>query len=96
MLLYIYDVDQKSPTYTNARRVAFFKRIFGYKYQWRGKYGNKIRIKKGLIHLSENIERVGDSAIIIPEQYADKFNEVFREFQDMVKLRIFKILSEIR
>ena len=95
MLLYVYDVNQKSPTYSNARRVAFFKKIFGYKYQWKGKYGYKVKMKRGLIHLSSQIEKVGDSAIIIPEQYADKFNDLFSQYKDMIKVRIFSIEEEI-
>ncbi len=94
MLLYVYDVDQKSPTYTNARRISFFKKIYGYKYKWKGKYGNKVRLKEGLIHLSEDIERVADSVLMVPDHLKEVFDNVFLEYQDMIKFRVFRIIDE--
>lgn len=92
--LFLYDCN--SSRETNSRRVSFTKKLYGYKYRWKTAGGYKVRKKKGLIDSCTGATRVNESAILIPENCYQECLDLFLEFEDILRFRVFEVLSEIQ
>ncbi len=91
-VLYIYDV--KKGRQRDPRRTMFNKELFGYKYKWLTKDGEKRRFKTGLLQRYK-AERIGDSAISVSLEYSSFFDELFKIYSDVITVRKFVIEKEV-
>ena len=91
--IYIYDIlpGKKS----DPVRMKFYKELFGFKYTWKTKIKRKVKRLPGLLD-REGCETVGDSAILVPENYAEEYNAFFRKYQDIISCRVFIVQDEVR
>lgn len=95
MSYYLFLYDCKRARQTNARRVAFTKELYGYTYSWKTKSGIKQKRKLGLLDQFIGVEAVSDSAILVPEEFFNNFEELFKEYEDIMKRRVFRVQEEI-
>lgn len=93
-ILYIYDCIQSRRR--NARRVSFTKELYGFTYSWRTRSGVKQRRKVGLIEEHVGVESVADSTILVPEEYRPTFDSLFDKYQDILALRVFVVVKELK
>ncbi len=91
-ILYVYDCIQSRRS--NARRVAFTKDLYGFKYSWKTKSGIKQRRKHGLIDDHVGSQAVADSTILVPVEHRPVFDLLFDKYKDILNVRIFKIANE--
>ncbi len=91
--MYLYDCQHARRT--NARRVAFTKELYGYIYTWKTKSGIKQKRKPGLLDECPGTEAVADSAILVPMEHKVVFDALFETYEDILKLKIFEVVTEI-
>jgi hypothetical protein len=91
-ILYVYDVQ--SGKHKDPRRTQFNKTLFGFKYRWETREGPKTRLRKGFVHLYK-VQRIGDSVIAINPQYEKTFDDLFQNYQDIIKVRKYAIEKEL-
>ncbi|MGQ9720197.1 MAG: hypothetical protein ACUVXA_02615 [Candidatus Jordarchaeum sp.] len=75
-------------------RIRFYKELFGFKYTWKTKSKKKVKYKSGLLDY-EGCEAAGDSAILVPEEYAEEYSSFFRKYQNIIFCRVFRIVEEV-
>ena len=93
IFLYLYDFRQARQS--NARRVSFTKELYGFTYSWKTKSGVKQRRKPGIIEECSGTEAVADSAILVPSDHKGVFDMLFKEYEDIMNLRVFEIEKEV-
>ena len=93
---YLYLYDCKHARRSNARRVAFTKELYGFTYSWKTKSGIKEKKKLGLLDECWGARPVADSAIFVPESHKILFDTLFDSYEDILLIRIFKVIEEIR
>lgn len=76
-------------------RIKFYKELFGFKYTWKTKNKKKVKYKSGLLDY-EGCEAAGDSAILVPEEYAEEYISFFRRYQNIISCRVFRIQDEVK
>ncbi|TFG15291.1 hypothetical protein EU537_01315 [Candidatus Thorarchaeota archaeon] len=94
-MAYLYIYDCVAARESNARRVSFTKELYGFTYSWKTKSGMKTKRKIGLIEECMGAEPVTDSAILVPDSCKDQFDELFVYYRDILKIKIFKVESEV-
>jgi hypothetical protein len=93
---YLYLYDCKHARRSNARRVAFTKELYGFTYSWKTKSGIKERRKLGLLDECWGANPVADSAIFVPEIHKSLFDSLFESYDDILSIRIYEVLEEIK
>jgi hypothetical protein len=93
-VLYVYDC--RDSRRSNARRVSFTKELYGFVYTWKTKGGVKERKRPGLLDQCFGAVAIADSTILVPEEHRSAFDSLFRVYSDVAKVRIYRILEEIR
>ncbi len=93
VFLYLYDFRQARQS--NARRVSFTKELYGFTYSWKTKSGIKQKRKLGILEECPGTEAVADSAILVPVDHKSIFDMLFKEYEDIMSLRVFEIDKEI-
>ncbi len=92
-LLYVYDC--KKTRQSNARRVAFTKELYGFTYSWKTRSGNKVKRRSGLIDSCPGARSVSDSVILVPESSRMVFDRLFKDYQDIAKVVVFRVMESI-
>ncbi|MHA1409682.1 MAG: hypothetical protein ACTSQY_05165 [Candidatus Odinarchaeia archaeon] len=92
-IIYVYDV--KKGKHKDPRRTQFNKLLFGFRYRWETREGQKTRLRQGLIHIY-NAKRIGDSVISVLTEYEEKFDELFENYIDIFNVRKFLVEKELQ
>lgn len=79
----------------NPRRIQFTKGLYGYYYEWNTKSGTKRQRKYGLLDNLSKYSKVGESAILVPEEDLDKLKAYFQSYSDVIVAKAFKIAQEV-
>ena len=79
----------------NPRRIQFTKGLYGYYYEWDRKSGRKRQRKFGLLENLSDFSKVGESAILVPEEDLDKLKAYFQSYSDVIVAKAFKIAQEV-
>lgn len=79
----------------NPRRIQFTKGLYGYYYAWDTRSGRKRQRKYGLLDDLSNYSKVGESAILVPEEDLDKLKAYFQSYSDVIVAKAFKIAQEV-
>ena len=93
---YLYLYDCKHARRSNARRVAFTKELYGFTYSWKTKLGIKERKKLGLLDECWGAKSVADSAIFVPGFHKLLFDSLFDSYEDILSIRIYEVIEEIK
>lgn len=93
IVLYLYDFRQARQS--NARRVSFTKELYGFTYSWKTKSGIRQKRKPGIIEECPGTEAVADSAILVPANHKNTFDMLFKEYEDIMDLRVFAVEKEL-
>ncbi len=92
LVLYVYDV--KKGCQRDPRRTMFNKELFGYKYKWLTKDGERERFRSGLLQRYK-ASKIGDSAISVDLEFSIFFDELFKIYSDVINVRKFIIEKEV-
>ncbi len=87
--------DMRKGMQKNPRRIQFTKGLYGYYYEWDTKSGRKRQRKYGLLDDLSNYYRVGESAILVPEEDLDRLKAYFQSYSDVIVAKAFKIAQEV-
>jgi hypothetical protein len=79
----------------NPRRIQFTKGLYGFYYEWDTKSGRKRQRKFGLVDNLSDFSKVGESAILVPEEDLDKLKAYFQSYSDVIIAKAFKIAHEV-
>jgi hypothetical protein len=91
--LYVYDCTHSRRT--NARRVSFTKELYGFNYSWKTKTGIKTQRKPGLLDTCIGSQAVADSTILVPDDCRSVYDELFRTYQDIVHMKLYRVIEEV-
>jgi hypothetical protein len=95
MHAYLYIYDCKQARRSNARRVAFTKELYGFSYSWRTKSGLKESRRTGLLDECIGARSVAESAVIVPDEHKDLFDNLFDSYNDILTTKIFEVSNEL-
>ena len=79
----------------NPRRIQFTKGLYGYYYEWDTKSGRKRQRKYGLLDDLSTYSKIGESAILVPEEDLDKLKAYFQSYSDVIVAKAFIIAQEV-
>jgi hypothetical protein len=92
-LLYVYDCTESRKK--NARRVMFTKELYGFVYTWKTKVGVKEKRKTGLLDECSGSSAIADSALLVPDQYRSLYNDLFRRYSDIVRVKLYAVTEQL-